>query len=66
MYKQAYKVAEASLRKSQQIQTRICINEPTYVRDLHVFVFIRRRLAMCARKLGRLKEAIKMMKDVSK
>lgn len=65
MYKQAYRVAEAALRRSQQMQNHNPAHESLYRRDIHVFVFIRRRLAMCARKLGKLKEAIKMMKDVS-
>ncbi|KAF8570550.1 hypothetical protein P879_03525 [Paragonimus westermani] len=66
MYKQAHKVAEASLRRSQQLQNHSSAHDMMYRRDINVFVFIRRRQAMCARKLGKLKEAIKMMKDLIK
>lgn len=33
-------------------------------RDTNVLICVKRRLAMCARKLGKLKEAVKMFRDV--
>lgn len=64
MFKQAYKITESSLRKSQQSHSHNPTQDAIYLRDIHAFIFIRRRLAMCARKLGKLKEAIKIMREV--
>jgi len=63
--KQALKVAESNYRKSQfNHQNSNC--ESLHRRDTNVLIYIRRRLAMCARKLGKLKEATKMMRDLIK
>lgn len=66
MLKQALKVAEVNYRKSQQYQHQSSTYESLHRRDTNVLIYIRRRLAMCTRKLGRLKEAVKMMRDLIK
>ncbi|XP_053212479.1 suppressor of tumorigenicity 7 protein-like isoform X2 [Panonychus citri] len=64
--KQALKVAETNYRKSQQFHHQSSTYETIHRRDTNVLIYIRRRLAMCARKLGKLKEATKMMRDLIK
>ncbi|XP_041348529.1 suppressor of tumorigenicity 7 protein homolog isoform X2 [Gigantopelta aegis] len=66
MFKQAFKVAEGNYRKSQQTQHQNSAQEALHRRDTNVLVLIKRRLAMCARKLGRTREAVKMMRDLMK
>ncbi|XP_022186314.1 protein ST7 homolog isoform X4 [Nilaparvata lugens] len=64
--KQALKYAEANYRHSQQIQHQGNLMEVLHRRDTNVLIYIKRRLAMCARKLGKLKEAVKMFRDLAK
>merc|ERR1719394_2392311 len=52
--------------ESQQLQHQNSTMESQHRRDTNVMIYIRRRLAMCARKLGKLKEAVKMFKDLAK
>jgi tetratricopeptide (TPR) repeat protein len=59
--KQALRVAEINYKKSQG-----SLYESMHRRDANVCIYIKRRLAMCARKLGRLKEASKIFRDLSK
>jgi len=64
--KTALKIAEANYRKSQAMQHQGSVAEAVHRRDTNVLIYIKRRLAMCARKLGRLKEAVKMFRDLTK
>ncbi|XP_042910523.1 suppressor of tumorigenicity 7 protein homolog isoform X2 [Parasteatoda tepidariorum] len=66
LFRQALKVAEVNYRKSQQIQHQGPSQETLHRRDTNVLVYIRRRLAMCARKLGKLRECVKIMRDLIK
>lgn len=60
------KVAEVNYRRSQAVQHQGHSAEAAHRRDTNVLIYIKRRLAMCARKLGRLKEATKMFRDLTK
>ncbi|KAF5910987.1 hypothetical protein HPG69_000952 [Diceros bicornis minor] len=66
LFKQALKAGETIYRRSQQCQHQSPQHEAQLRRDTNVLVYIKRRLAMCARKLGRIREAVKIMRDVSK
>uniref|UniRef100_A0A8C8SFL3 Suppressor of tumorigenicity 7 protein-like n=1 Tax=Pelusios castaneus TaxID=367368 RepID=A0A8C8SFL3_9SAUR len=65
-FKQALKAGEAVYRKSQHCHPQNSQHEAQLRRDTNVLVYVKRRLAMCARKLGRIKEAVKMMRDLMK
>nr|CAH7736824.1 unnamed protein product [Callosobruchus chinensis] len=64
--KQALKVAEANYRRSQAMQHQGALMESQHRRDTNVLIYVKRRLAMCARRLGKLKEAVKMFRDLTK
>ncbi|XP_075471392.1 suppressor of tumorigenicity 7 protein-like isoform X2 [Ascaphus truei] len=65
-FQQALKAGESAYKKTQQQQHLSSQYEDQHRRDTNVLVYIKRRLAMCARKLGRIKEAVKIMRDLMK
>lgn len=64
--KQGLKAAESNYRKSQHTQHQGSIMEGIHRRDTNVLIYMKRRLAMCSRKLSKLKEAIKYFRDLTK
>ncbi|XP_048354979.1 suppressor of tumorigenicity 7 protein-like isoform X2 [Sphaerodactylus townsendi] len=65
-FKQALRAGENIYRKSQHFGSQSPQHEAQLRRDTNVLVYVKRRLAMCSRKLGRIKEAVKMMRDLMK
>eukprot|EP00794_Sanderia_malayensis_P007017 gene7017-7802_t len=65
-FKQALRASETWIKQRNNSSSGNEDPENLQRRDTNVHVYIRRRLAMCARKLGRVKEAVKMMKDLLK
>ncbi|XP_031412874.1 suppressor of tumorigenicity 7 protein-like, partial [Meleagris gallopavo] len=65
-FKQALKAGEMIYRKSQNCHSQSPQHEAQLRRDTNVLVYVKRRLAMCARKLGRIRESVKMMRDLMK
>ncbi|XP_040193420.1 suppressor of tumorigenicity 7 protein-like isoform X2 [Rana temporaria] len=65
-FQQALKAAEGAYKKSQQQQHLSSQHEAQNKRDMNVLVYVKRRLAMCARRLGRIREAVKIMRDLMK
>ncbi|KAK2718161.1 hypothetical protein QYM36_005466 [Artemia franciscana] len=66
LLKEALKAAEVNYRKSQQTQHQGPLMEAIHRRDTNVLICVKRRYAMCLRKLGKLKEAVKMFRDLTK
>uniref|UniRef100_A0A4W5N9B7 Suppression of tumorigenicity 7 like n=1 Tax=Hucho hucho TaxID=62062 RepID=A0A4W5N9B7_9TELE len=61
---EAERLFKQALRSGKREQRTI---HGSFVRkNINLLVYIKRRLAMCARKLGRIKEAVKMMRDLMK
>ncbi|XP_063811454.1 suppressor of tumorigenicity 7 protein-like isoform X1 [Pseudophryne corroboree] len=66
LFQLALRSAESAYKKSQQQQYMSSQHEAQHKRDINVLVYTKRRLAMCARKLGRIREAVKIMRDLMK
>lgn len=66
LFKQALKYAEFTYRKSLQAQEQGHNLENLHKRNTNILIYVKRRLGMCARKLGKLKEAAKIFRDLVK
>ncbi|CAF0940433.1 unnamed protein product [Brachionus calyciflorus] len=66
LFKQALKFADMAYKKSLQAQEQGHNLESLHKRNTNVLIYLKRRLGMCARKLGKLKEAAKIFRDLVK
>ncbi|KAI5628493.1 suppressor of tumorigenicity 7 protein-like, partial [Silurus asotus] len=63
---EATTIIEAERLFKQALKIMLISFDSSAGKDTNLLVYIKRRLAMCARKLGRIKEAVKMMRDLIK
>ncbi|CAF0924462.1 unnamed protein product [Adineta ricciae] len=66
LLKQALKCAENAYRKSQQLLEQGHNQDIVHKRNTNILIYVKRRLGMCARKLGKLREATKIFRDLVK
>uniref|UniRef100_A0A8C9R8D1 Suppression of tumorigenicity 7 like n=1 Tax=Scleropages formosus TaxID=113540 RepID=A0A8C9R8D1_SCLFO len=59
---EAERLFKQALRNGEQL----LVIQNIIISDTNLLVYIKRRLAMCARKLGRVKEAVKMIRELMK
>ena len=64
--RQALKMAETAYRSSQTLCHQDSVHKPLHERNGNLCTYIRIRLANATRKLGRMKEAVKMYRDLLK
>lgn len=64
--KLALKSAELAYRNSSGLCQQDSIHKPLHERNANFCAYARLRLAVCARKLGKVKEAVKMYRDLLK
>jgi len=66
LLKQALKCAENAYRKTQQLLEQGHNQDLVHKRNTNILIYVKRRLGMCARKLGKLREATKIFRDLVK
>lgn len=64
--KLALKAAEAAYRNSLALSQQDPVYKPLHERNANLCTYARLRIAACARKLGKVKEAVKMYRDLLK
>ncbi|OQV24251.1 Protein ST7-like protein [Hypsibius exemplaris] len=63
-FRDALRVMENSLARRRS--GLVAYDEDSHAREMEISFYVRRRLAMCFRKLRKFKEAVKIMKDLLK
>lgn len=64
--KQALKAAEQAWKASAGLSQQDTVYKPMHERNANLCAYAKLRLAVCARKLGKVKEAIKLYRDLMK